>query len=206
MSQSNNAAISSFGEYLRRIIPSAPIQEEKAPQEEPEKDLDSLLEELEESFGEKVQRVDEVIEPLLKPKAQVPAPAPKPAPKPKPVPVEEPVAQFEGYRVVRDKDENFECNITVEGTSLSEAKVRLVLDSDSHNLIYYGTLSSSGKCVVPLKKGIPLLEGTEGKIRLEVIAEDQLFVGWEDSFRVEAAKKLKVELKEQKSVKVDFKR
>jgi len=203
MSQPNNA-ISSFGEYLRRIIPSAPIQEQALHQEEPEKDLDSLLEELEESFGEKVQRASDTTEALLESEEPIITTKQKSTPRPKHVPVEEPVAQFEGYRIIRDRDESFECNLTVEGTSLTEAKVRLVLDSDAHNIVYYGTVNSSGKCVVPLRKGIPLNEGTQGKIRLEVIAEDQLFVGWEDLFKVETSKKLRVELKESKSVKVDF--
>lgn len=111
---------------------------------------------------------------------------------------------FEGYRIVRDRDENFECNLTVEGTSLAEAQARLVLDGDPYNLVFYGKIHSDGKCVIPIRKGLPLHEGAQGKIRLEVIAEDQLFVGWEDQFLVETSKKLKVELKEQKSVKVNF--
>jgi hypothetical protein len=108
------------------------------------------------------------------------------------------------YTVFRDRDENFECQLSVEGTSLADAKVRIVLESDSWNFIFYGQVYGNGKCVVPIKKGLPLIEGATGKIKLEVIAEDQLFVGWEDTFKVTASKKVKVELKEQKSVKVSF--
>lgn len=108
------------------------------------------------------------------------------------------------YKIFKDRDENFECQLSVEGASLTDAKVRIVLESDSWNFVFYGQVYGNGKCVVPIKRGIPLIEGAVGNIKLEVIADDQLFVGWEDSFKVSASKKVKVELKEQKSVKVSF--
>jgi len=114
------------------------------------------------------------------------------------------VPKFEGYRIARDKDEVFECKISVEGTTLNEARARLVLDSEPWNLTFYGKIHTDGHCTVPIKKGLPLGEGSTGKIRLEVIAEDQLFVGWENEFLVEVSKKLSVEVKEQKKVKVSF--
>jgi len=113
-------------------------------------------------------------------------------------------SEFTGYRILRDKDETFECKISVEGTTLNEAKARLVMDAEPWNLTFYGKIYPDGRCVIPLKKGIPLSEGSSGKIRLEVIAEDQLFVGWENDFIVEIAKKLNVEVKEQKKVSVSF--
>lgn len=114
------------------------------------------------------------------------------------------VPKFEGYRIARDKDEVFECKISVEGTTLNEARARLVLDSEPWNLTFYGKIYPDGRCFIPIKKGLPLGEGSTGKIRLEVIAEDQLFVGWENDFLVEVSKKLNVEVKEQKKVKVSF--
>lgn len=108
------------------------------------------------------------------------------------------------YKIFKDKEENFECNLKVEGTSLSDAKVRIVLESDSWNFVFHGEIYGDGRCVVPIKKGIPLIEGAIGNIKLEVIAEDQLFVGWEDSFKVETSKKIKVEVKDKKSISVDF--
>lgn len=108
------------------------------------------------------------------------------------------------YKIFKDRDENFECQLSVEGTSLNDARVRIVLESDAWNFVFYGKVYGDGKCIVPIKKGLPLMEGAQGNIKLEVIAEDQLFVGWEDNFRVVASKKVKVELKEQKSVRVSF--
>jgi len=112
--------------------------------------------------------------------------------------------QDDRYKIFKDRDENFECNLSVEGTTLADAKVRVVIESESWNFVFYGDVLGNGKCIVPLKRGIPLNEGAIGKIRLEVIAEDQLFVGWEDEFRIAASKKVKVEVKESKSVKVSF--
>lgn len=118
--------------------------------------------------------------------------------------VEQVHEETQSYKIFRDRDENFECQLSVEGTSLTDAKVRIVLESDSWNFVFYGKVYGDGKCVVPIKKGLPLVEGASGNIKLEVIADDQLFVGWEDTFKISASKKVKVELKEQKSVKVSF--
>lgn len=128
----------------------------------------------------------------------------------KPAPIKERVSEeivqedTKRYKIFKDRDENFECQLSVEGASLTDAKVRIVLESESWNFVFYGKVYGDGKCVVPIKRGLPLMEGASGNIKLEVIADDQLFVGWEDSFKVATSKKVKVELKEQKSVKVSF--
>lgn len=99
------------------------------------------------------------------------------------------------YTLYTDKIENFKCSIDVEGASLSETQVRLVLQSDKLNLLYEGSIDSSGTCNIPIDKLKNVLkEGTEGKMRLEVIAEDTFFSPWEDSFTVETNKKVTVEV------------
>jgi hypothetical protein len=108
------------------------------------------------------------------------------------------------YRVFRDRDETFECKISIQGAGLSAAQVRIIFDTDFWNFTFYGKLYKDGKCLVPIKKGIPLEEGTRGRARLEVIVDEQLFVPWEDEFVVEGSKKVKVELKEQRSVSVSI--
>jgi hypothetical protein len=108
------------------------------------------------------------------------------------------------YRIYKDRDENFECNVAVEGASIDSTQVRLILDTEIWNIVFYGKLYVNGTCVVPIKRGVPFTVGTTGKIRLEVVVDDQLFIGWEDNFIVEASKKVKVEIKEQKAVKVIF--
>jgi len=184
-------AIRSFGEYLSRVIPTQlePIEERKEPIEEVR---DELLEEL--SFSTE--------EPASEPIKTQPAREVKKR--------EEPISEeidredVNAYRVIKDRTENFECTISVEGTTLSESQARIILESDSWNFTFYGTIGPDGKCVVPIRKGIPLPEGATGTIKLEVIADDQLFVGWKNDFVVEASKKVKVALRESKSVKVSF--
>lgn len=112
---------------------------------------------------------------------------------------------FEGYHLTKDKDEIFECNISVEGTTLGQSRARLVFDTDPWNLTFYGKIDENGNCKVPIRKGVPLLEGTFGKVRLEVIVEDQLFIGWESDFIVEVEKKLNVNVFEKRKINVTVK-
>lgn len=109
------------------------------------------------------------------------------------------------YKLYRDKEETFECNISIEGASLSSAQARLFIDSTIVNLVYYGKLYKDGRCLVQIGKMSFLPEGTRGRIRLEVIVDDTLFSPWESSFIVEGAKKVKVEIKEKKSIKFNMK-
>ena len=110
----------------------------------------------------------------------------------------------DAYKIFKDKNDIFECQLSIEGASLSEAEARLVLDSETLNLIFYGNIEANGKCIVKLAKGIPLPEGTIGKIRLEIIIDDQFFIGWEDTFKITVSKKITAKVKEKKSVSVKF--
>ena len=106
------------------------------------------------------------------------------------------------YKLYTDKQENFECQIYLEGTSLSKAKARLIVESGDLNLMFNGKIDKDGKCQVPIKKLRGLLdENTNGNIKLEVIAEDTYFQPWQSEFTVDTAKKIKVEIKEQKQPK-----
>ena len=99
------------------------------------------------------------------------------------------------YTLYTDKSEDFQCAIDVEGANLSETKARLVLDSDKLNLLYEGTIDSSGNCNIPISKLKNVLdEGTKGTMKLEVIAEDTYFSPWEDEFIVDTNKRVTVEV------------
>lgn len=106
------------------------------------------------------------------------------------------------YKIYRDKEEIFECNISVQGAKLSSSQVRLIFDHEICNLVFYGKITKDGKCAVPLKKMNFYPEKSTGRVRLEVIVEDTVFVPWEETFIVEGAKKVTVQIKSQK--KVDF--
>jgi TusA-related sulfurtransferase len=102
------------------------------------------------------------------------------------------------YTLYTDKQELFECSISLEGASVKNSKVRLVVEADNLNLLFKGTIDSSGKCTVPIRKLKNLLEeSTKGKIKLEVIADDTYFTPWESDFEVETARKVTVEIKSQ---------
>lgn len=102
------------------------------------------------------------------------------------------------YTLYTDKQELFECSISLEGASVKNSKVRLVVEADNLNLLFKGTIDSNGKCTVPIRKLKNLLEeSTKGKIKLEVIADDTYFTPWESDFEVETARKVTVEVKSQ---------
>ena len=222
-------SFNSFREWAKSMAPpqtpqeekKEPIQEEKINEEpaiEPEiyeeeirpaGDITSTLIESLSEFG--WDDFTEEPPPSSPPAKPMPAPTQKPAPPPKerrpepPTRAKEPVEEKETYyRIFKDREENFECNISVEGTTLSDSQVRIVLESEAWNFVFYGKIYGDGRCVIPIKKGIPLLEGSIGNIKLEVVADDQLFVGWEDEFKVETSKKMRVEVKDRRSIKVDF--
>lgn len=99
------------------------------------------------------------------------------------------------YTFYTDKNEMFECNLSLEGAKLNDCKARLVLESENYNLLFYGSLDENGKCSIPVKKLKSLLSETDtGKIRLEVIAEDTYFEPWSDTYDVKASKKVTVEV------------
>ena len=106
------------------------------------------------------------------------------------------------YKLFTDKNELFECNISLQGASLKKSKARLVVETPEYSLLFDGTISKGGKCEIPIRKLKGLIdEDTTGNIRLEVIAEDTFFTPWESDFEVDASKKVTVEVKSQTTKK-----
>ena len=107
------------------------------------------------------------------------------------------------YKLFTDKAELFECDIKIEGTSLSKSTARLVVETNDYSLMFNGQISTDGKCEIPIKKLKGLIdESSKGNIRLEVIAEDTYFTPWKSDFAIEASKKVTVEVKSQSNKKV----
>ena len=99
------------------------------------------------------------------------------------------------YTLYTDKSEDFKCNIGVEGASISNTIARLVLENKNVNLMFEGKVSKDGTCIIPIKKLKHILpEGTEGKMKLEVVADDTFFSPWEDDFSVKVNKRVTVEV------------
>ena len=106
------------------------------------------------------------------------------------------------YKLFTDKSELFECDIKLQGASLSKSKARLVVETSDYSLLFNGKISSKGKCEIPIKKLKGLIdENSSGDIRLEIIAEDTFFTPWESKFEVETSKQVTVEVKSQKEKK-----
>jgi len=102
------------------------------------------------------------------------------------------------YKLFTDKQEIFECKITLEGASLTQATSRIIVETQDLKLLFEGTIDKDGNCKVPIKKLRGLVsENTKGTMKLEVIAEDTYFLPWESDFEVDTAKKIKVEVRQQ---------
>jgi len=102
------------------------------------------------------------------------------------------------YKLFTDKPELFECDIKIEGASLTKSVARLVVETQDYSLLFKGTINSSGKCKVPIRKLNGLIdENSKGNIRLEVIAEDTFFTPWKSNFKIQKSKKVTVEVKSQ---------
>lgn len=100
----------------------------------------------------------------------------------------------------KDKNEQFECKIAVEGTDLSKAQARLVLENVEHTLLFKGDIDSQGKCSINIGKLKFLSENLVGTLKLEVIIDDDTyFIPYESEFKMGVSKKVRAEVVEEKS-------
>lgn len=102
------------------------------------------------------------------------------------------------YKLYKDINEEFYCDIAIEGSSPEDTYARIIVESEEWSLVFPGTIRN-GKCIVPIKKLGILKEGEIGNIKLEVVAEGNLFIPWEDTFKVKVSKKVTVNLNETKT-------
>jgi hypothetical protein len=109
----------------------------------------------------------------------------------------------EMYTFYRDKEETFECNVSISGASINNTSARLIIDTPSLNIVLYGKLRDN-KCLVSIPKMTMFNEGTRGQVRLEIIVDDTLFVPWESSCVIEGSKSVQVNITSRKDVSVNF--
>jgi hypothetical protein len=106
------------------------------------------------------------------------------------------------YLLYTDKQNRFNCNIQIEGTSLAKSKVRLVIETDEMSYMFNGHIENTGVCEVIIPKTKHFLpEGSKGNMRLEVIADDVYFEPWNSDFGVKTNKKVNVVVTEQEEEK-----
>lgn len=89
-----------------------------------------------------------------------------------------------------DKNEQFKCNISSEARTTS---ARMIIASKSWNLIFFGTVHKDGTCTIDIDKLNILREGETGTARLEVIADDNVFVPWSEDFIVNRSKSVTID-------------
>ena len=107
------------------------------------------------------------------------------------------------YKLLKDKANEFQCEIKLVGANEKTAKVRLFLEGVGCEYSFNGAIDGT-RCRVnlgKLKNFTNLMES--GKIRLEIIADDTLFVPYESTYNLEESKSVTVEVMEPdtKSVK-----
>jgi len=98
------------------------------------------------------------------------------------------------YKLLKDKNNEFQCDIKLVGASEKTTKVRLFLEGTGCEYSFNGTIDGT-RCRVnlgKLKSFSNLMES--GKIRLEVIADDTLFIPYESTYELEESKSVTIEM------------
>lgn len=103
------------------------------------------------------------------------------------------------YTIYLDKEETFECEVSIKNASIKDSSARLIIESEDLNLVFFGTVSKD-TITVPIKSLKKYFtESDSAKIKLEVIVENNLVTPWESELIFDSYNK--VEIKEIKNVK-----
>lgn len=97
------------------------------------------------------------------------------------------------YELYTDYGKKFTCKVEISGSDTSNRKARLLVYSLSDIYLYEGSIDEDGTTVInlPPMRG-KLKEGTSGKLKLEVIVDDNIFTPWTSGFNVTTKKKAEV--------------
>jgi hypothetical protein len=103
------------------------------------------------------------------------------------------------YTIYLDKEETFECEVSIKNASIKDSSARLIIESEDLNLVFFGTVSKD-TITVPIKSLKKYFtESDNAKIKLEVIVENNLVTPWESELIFDSYNK--VEIKEIKNIK-----
>jgi hypothetical protein len=104
------------------------------------------------------------------------------------------------FEIFKDKTNDFKFEVFPEGDAKkAQLQGRVILETEDWSLIFNGSIDR-GICTIPIKKIDILEEGTVGKIKVEVIADDSIFVPWEDDFKIKMSKKVSIKVNETKQI------
>ena len=98
------------------------------------------------------------------------------------------------YTLYSDKNNIFECDIQLEGASISQAFARVIVEGSDLNLVFNGNITTDGNCRIEMPKLNMLKEG--GEMKLEVIADDMYFNPWNSPYELKKSKSITVEVKQ----------
>lgn len=101
------------------------------------------------------------------------------------------------FKLYTDKHNTFKCKVKVEGASESNALARLVIEGETHNLMFEGKLKDS-LCEVNIGKFKNFDNfKSRGFVKLEIIADDTYFTPWKSEYQVEQSKNVVIEVIEE---------
>ena len=63
------------------------------------------------------------------------------------------------YTLYSDKNNIIECDIQLEGASITQAFARVIVEGDNLNLVFNGDITSEGNCRIEMPKLNMLKEG-----------------------------------------------
>ena len=103
------------------------------------------------------------------------------------------------YTIYLDKEETFECEVSIKNASIKDSSARLIIESDDINLVFFGTVTKDTISVPIRSLKKYFTESDKATIKLEVIVENNLVTPWESELLFDSYNK--VEIKEIKNVK-----
>jgi hypothetical protein len=103
------------------------------------------------------------------------------------------------FKLYTDKNNTFKCKVVVEGADEKTASARLIIEGESHNLMFNGKLKD-GICEVNIGKFKNFDNfKSKGFVKLEVIADDTYFTPWSSEYVLEQSRVVTVEMIEEKT-------
>ena len=98
------------------------------------------------------------------------------------------------FKLYTDKNNTFKCKVAIEGANEKTAVARLVIEGESHNLMFDGKIKE-GICEVPIGKFKNFDNfKSKGQVKLEVIADDTYFTPWKSEYILEQSRVVTVEM------------
>ena len=101
------------------------------------------------------------------------------------------------YTIYLDKEETFECEVSIKNASIKDSSVRLIIESDDINLVFFGTISKDTISVPIRSLKKYFTESDKATIKLEVIVENNLVTPWQSELLFDSYNK--VEIKEKRA-------